>query len=207
MTRTPSRPRSIPVAAGGRNALAGQVMLNLAFQIAIPMLRETPHWLGTLRARSQWQVHLYGLCRANPGESFCCVSRTPQPGSSPGAGAAGGCSLSTAADLETFVVPMRFHPDHSTSLSFRPSSCSTAVPFREHWSAQADGLGLDPAAPGDESGALIFRRQADGLEFIATRSAAVAQVTIAELVRTMPLWRGLAQAHPSLRKMVLEALS
>jgi len=51
-----------------------------------------------------------------------------------------------------------------------------------------------------------FRRCSDGLEFLVAGNAAIAEVVVAELVRTIPLWRALANARPSLRQMILEII-
>jgi len=204
MTRAASTKRFGQAMAGSRSPLLQQLAVNLALQTTLPLLREAPHWIGSKRAKDQWQVHGFVLCRANPRASFCCVSpNRPQGESSDLEWTA---ALDPVATPGLCVVPMRFHPDAKAGVSIRPSSRSPAEPFTSQWLADADALRM--GSPQCIHGVEVarFSRCSDGLEFLVAPNPAVAEVVVAELVRTIPLWRTLANAQPSLRQMILEAI-
>lgn len=149
-------------------------------------------------------MHGFVLCRANPRASFCCVSPHQPRGETPHLNCA--AALDPGSTPGLCVVPMRFHPDAKAGVSIRPSSRSPAEAFTSQWLANANALRM--GSPFRLHGLEVpsFRRISDGLEFLVAANGAIAEVVVAELVRTIPLWRALANARPSLRQMVLEVI-
>lgn len=190
--------------AGPRSPVMQQLAFNLALQTALPLLREAPHWIGSWRAKDQWQVHGFVPCRANPRASFCCVSPNHAQGETPHLDCA--AALDSGATAGLCVVPMRFHPDAKAGVSIRPSSRSPADDFTSQWLADANALRMGPPLQIHGLEVPSFRRCSDGLEFLVAANAAIAEVVVAELVRTIPLWRALANARPSLRQKILEVI-
>jgi len=190
--------------AGSNAPLLQQLALNLAMQSALPLLREAPHWIGRWRAKDQWQVHGFVLCRANPRASFCCVSPHHPLGETPHLECTAALDPGAAPGL--CVVPMRFHPDAKAGVSIRPSSRSPVETLTSQWLADANALRMGSPQCIHGLEVATFRRCCDGLEFLVAGNDAIAEVVVAELVRTIPLWRALANARPSLRQMILEVI-
>ncbi|MFM7313858.1 MAG: hypothetical protein ACKO0M_11945 [Cyanobium sp.] len=173
----------------------------MALQVALPLLREAPHWIGSLRARSLWQVRLYVLCRANPKASICVVS--PNNGSQPAELDPAALSVADPSTLDLSVIPMRFHPDSRAGLDLRPSCDAGRGLTIQQWLGTGDGLDLIPPEEINGIEVMRVRRRSDRMEFLVASSESAAEVIAAELIRSVPLWHSLATTPPSLKETVL----
>jgi hypothetical protein len=204
MTRASAPSIRLPQTRQGQPFPWRSAAVSLAVQSAIPALREAPHWIGSLRSKGLWHVHLYVLCRANPKASVCLVSPVHSTKGPPEESSS--TAMQSMQGVDVMAVPMRFHPDSRSGLHLRPS-CGLGDHSRaQHWLAEPESVEMIAPQQIHGTEVMVVRRKQDGLEFFAAQSESVAEVIAGELVRTIPLWRNLASSRPSFRQAVLDRI-
>jgi hypothetical protein len=181
------------------NYLVSAAMRLAVESVVIPALQQVPAVVGRAMANQRWTVHLYGLCRANPTESFCCVTPVTESGNP-----FGGADCSLAPSLPVLVVPSRFVADPMAVVGIRPSSTAAAISFQESWMGSTSELVVDGADQSAGVTLIRFHRQSDGMEFLGARSLAAAQAAAAALAQTMPLWHQLVHQPQGLNRTLAQ---